>query len=177
MAIIRGIDHRPQHLQAIGLATVYHTLLQYELADGLMILLAVSRSHATLLASQLPFSKLVAVLSAAAHDSIQDETLRDECLALLKRASLAEEKRNQLVHSIWAVPLQLLFTDKVLRLKRKPAKSRTMSEQSEVLAAEDVQKIGAELRGVVDDFAYMWSRLSTSAQQGHAADGHPSGRQ
>src|SRR5438552_18941387 len=108
MAIIRGIDHRPEHLQAIGLATVYHTLLQYELAAGLMILLSVSRGHATLLASQLPFGKLLAVLSAAAHDSVRDEPLRDEFLALLKRASSAEEKRNQLVHSIWAVPLQLL---------------------------------------------------------------------
>ena len=95
---------------------------------------------------------------------------------MLKRASVTEEKRNQLVHSIWAVPLKLLFTDKVLRLKPKASKSGRMSEQSEVLAADAVQKIAAELRAIVDSFAYMWPKLSTSAQQDEAADARARGR-
>lgn len=150
---------------------VYHTLLQYDLGEFLVELLRVTGSHARLLASQMAFGKLLVVLSTASHDAIADPELRAEFLALLKRAGTADEMRNRLVHSIWAVPLQLLFSEDVLRLKPKAARARPYSEPHEVVTPSAVQENAAALRQLVDDVAYYRSRFVEAAQLDAGSDG------
>lgn len=169
MAILRGIDRRAEHLQAIGKVAVYHTYLQYELATGLEALLGVSSEHAELLASELSFRKLLAVLSEAAHGSISDERLLSELVELLKRAGDAEETRNRCVHSVWAVSLDLLFSDSVLRQKPKASRRGPLSVQTEVVDVQTIQSTAEELKILLDDCAHFWPKLNATASQGSAA--------
>ena len=163
MAILRGIDQLPEHFQAIGKTAVYHALLQHELAGGLQRCLNVTPSHAELLSSQLTFRKLLDVLASAAHDSIPNEALRADFLALLDRARSADEKRNGYIHSIWHVPLQLLFTGKAARSRLTVKPKQAPEYSTEVVDVDAVRALGNELHSLTDEFAYLWSRFPTSA--------------
>ena len=104
----------------------------------------------------MPFGKTLRLLEGVAKERITDPVLFGAFKDLLRRAGKADEKRNQLVHSLWAVPLGLLFAKEAVRLKPSP----NNIDHAEASGPKEVTMAAQELRAVVDDFAYFWPKFS-----------------
>jgi hypothetical protein len=156
MGVLRPIAGKTDLLRAIGLVSVYHSLVQHELGDLLAVLLSVPTRHAQFLSSQVPFKKICAIIKGLALERMTDPVLSDELDVLLGRADRVDAARNGLLHSVWGVPLDLLFEKGAVRMKPKPQDM----EHYEVCTPESVEKVADDLRAVADAIAYFWPKLS-----------------
>lgn len=158
MGIIRPIAGKTEFLQAIGLVSVFHSTLQFELAEVLKVLLRVPSRDARFLVSMMSFKNCCGTIQGLVADRVVPEEIRQELKKLLARAQRADEARNRVLHSEWGVSLGLLFSKEAVRSKPKPGDL----DHHEVQSPEDIGKLAEEIRGVVDALASFWPRLQTS---------------
>jgi hypothetical protein len=68
-----------------------------------MNLISIDMKIGVIIASQLSFSRLCDLFSCFFQETVSDENAHSELNNILKRAAEAEEKRNAILHSAWAV--------------------------------------------------------------------------
>ena len=90
------------HLKAIGDITVSFALLEFQIQNLIGSLIYEHQRIGQIITAELSFKNLRALLISLyleRHGEDEDfNNLRD----FMKRAGQAEEKRNQIIHSVWA---------------------------------------------------------------------------
>src|SRR2546428_8736610 len=93
---------RDDHLKAIGQITVNFTLLESQLQFLVWTLIGPDQRLGQTITAELSFRAVQTVAgSVFRHRYVHSEKI-DELSNLLKRVSQVAEKRNQIIHSLWA---------------------------------------------------------------------------
>lgn len=161
--IIQGVALKNEHLRAIGLITVNASLVEYELAQGVPALLGLTAEHGQLITAELPYRRLVdLVLSAYRHVS-DDVAGYEELKQLITRATQAVSKRDQVVHSPWGAPIQLVGTDGLLRSKVTAKQRSGLKVDAEVVTVAELESLATELYDVSHAIQEFWNGYEESA--------------
>lgn len=109
---IRTTAVQPEFLEEIGRAVANFALLEYELFLLIHGLLGTEVEISRIITSELFFRNLLD-LSTSLIKQIHGDSIVQKYKDILKTITEAEKKRNLIVHSIWAVPLNMLFALKL----------------------------------------------------------------
>src|SRR5205809_6253592 len=93
----------PDHLRAIGDITVNFALLESSLSTFVSQLIGADQRLGQIITTELSFRNLIALASSFNRFREVAPASVATCEALLNRALKAEERRNAVVHSMWAV--------------------------------------------------------------------------
>jgi hypothetical protein len=112
-----------------------------------------------IIASQLPFGKLTAVLAAIFRYRVKDPTLVDRCDSLLKEGQQLEQQRNTYIHSFydWREISGERITYERIKNRIKPGKG--FSPDYEMLDTEKVGKISEQFRILIAGIDLFFEEL------------------
>jgi hypothetical protein len=127
-----------QHLQAIGLVTVNFAKLENAIEWFIWSLIGQDEGIGLIITTELSFKNLVALLSSLSRVKIANAEVLAELDRALKQALQADEKRNIILHSLWA---QGQTRDTVTRIKKTAKLSKGLQHQVEEMTAEDITSI------------------------------------
>jgi hypothetical protein len=144
------------YLAEIGRIAANFAILENDLSSGIGQLLALDETDEKIVTAELSFRGKMNLFDSLYRERISDEPLRDELVRVIKILGHAEEKRNQILHSTWAVevdasipmsPLGVLSTntDEVMRIKRTAKQGKGLKEQGEIMTTFDLKNIADEI--------------------------------
>ena len=123
-----------KQLKALGRITVNFQSCELWISFLTWQLMGAGQDVGRVLTSQLPFNRLCQVCLALFDIRETDSDLRARLSELVNRAQKAEERRNALVHSVWASPESPNDTSS-MRLKFSVRKGKFHVIQEDVDAA------------------------------------------
>lgn len=143
-----------KHLAEIGRVTVQFALLEFHIRELVHWLLDRPSNVAAVITSELSFRNLYQLASALIKE--RSPELSAEFRLILKAVSMAEDRRNQISHSLWgsgggAVAVRTKYSAKVgrgLHLAREEMTAEDIFQVSALVsvAAYDVESFHASLR-------------------------------
>jgi hypothetical protein len=125
----------PEHLRAIGQVTVNFAILES----------VISFFIGRMISTDQMLGNLVGLLSSIYKYKVNDKGRVAELERLLNRALYAEEQRNIVTHSSWAVGDK---AETITRFKATAKKVKGLTHQFEQMTVEDLDRI-ADLAGDV----------------------------
>jgi hypothetical protein len=139
---ISDIDSCDDHLKVIGLVTVNFSLLENELAFDIHVLLGLDHRTSQIITAELRFKGLLDLFSSLCINKMKNETASTELKELVKKVYQVEQKRNSIIHSLWAVGNT---GDTITRFKQTAKSSKGLHFQYEQVTVEKLQKIADEI--------------------------------
>ncbi|MDQ1636829.1 MAG: hypothetical protein QOF62_168 [Pyrinomonadaceae bacterium] len=158
---------KKDHLQAIGLITVNFAMLEMTIAGGLWLLLGSEQKKGQIITAELSFKNLVALFSSLYRDSTDDSNKLEELESLIKRIMRAEEKRNIISHSLWAIGDSHAT---ITRIKTTAKISKGLKHTFEQFTVADLEEIADEMSDTAADFqTFYMTDLRAQAQAAAAS--------
>ena len=143
-----------EHLKHIGDITVSFALLESVLQHVAKYLLGTEQHIATVVTAELSFKALRAVtVSLYLQRYSADEDL-EKFRALMTRAAQAEDRRNQITHSLW---LGAVDPRSVTRHKTTAKERHGMKFQWEEISAAALAGFAHEIKALALDIQNFWA--------------------
>jgi hypothetical protein len=106
-----------------------------------------------IITSQLSFKAVLDLFSSLYHHRFNDAVEDKELSEFLGQCNMAEERRNQIIHSNWRPDTE----GGKGAIRTKFTARRSLKSQQQVLSKEDLQKEAEDLRALRDTFFKMWA--------------------
>jgi hypothetical protein len=148
------------HLRAIGRITVLLEYLQSEMLFWTWELIDAGQVIGQVVTAGSSFKATVRTLGALGKERLRMEDHERLC-ALLKNAERHEERRNQIVHSIWAGG-----GEAPMRLKRRASVRGLVIESNERLTAKQIDAIADQIEQTFISVQGFFVRLLTHDRPG-----------
>jgi hypothetical protein len=137
-----------EHLTHIGDVTVSFAMLEMQLQGLAHSLLGSEQRLGQIVTAELSFRALRALtVSLFLQRNGQDEHL-ESFRALIKRAAIAEEQRNQIVHSVWGAGRD---AGTITRIKATAKERHGIRFQFEGVSAEQLAAFAQEIKVLAGD--------------------------
>ncbi len=150
-----------EHLKAIGDITVSFALLESTIQTLAQSLLGAGQRLGQIVTAEVSFTALRALtVSLYLQRNGNDEHL-DEFRALIKRAADAEEKRNQITHSVWAAGRKVGCITRTKTTAKERHGIRTLFED---VSSDHLTAIAQELKVLSHDIQNFWISLIKSGK-------------
>lgn len=143
-------------LARIGDITVSFALLESTVQTLVLTLIAGDQRIGQIIAAELPFRNLRALAVSLYKERHGEETGFATLAELMNRAAKLEEKRNQIVHSTWAVGAT---ADTVTRIKTTAKERSGLRFQFVQVAEQDVADVASDIKGLAADVELFWLHL------------------
>lgn len=150
--VISSVSTRENHLKAIGLITVNFAILENEIAFAIWFLLGLDQQVGQIITAEQSFKNLAALFSSLYRNKTNDPKAIEELNKLMKKVTQVEEKRNKIMHSVWAEGDTHVS---ITRFKTTAKISKGLTNQFEQITVEDLNKIAdeiAEAAGEIQEF-------------------------
>jgi hypothetical protein len=158
--LISDISSRDEHLKAIGLITVNFALLENQIAFAIWFLIGLDQQTGQIITAELSLKGLVALFCSLYRNKTNDPSAINELNDLMKKVTQAEEKRNVIMHSVWAAG----DTEKTITRFKQTAKTKKgLQNQFEQMTVEKLNEIAneiAEAAAEVNEFVI--SKIATN---------------
>lgn len=139
-----------EHVKSIGKIVVIFAVLEFTISSCIHRLIgAIGTDHPVgeIITAELSFSQKVTLLSSLYKFRLNDTEKLTELEKLLRRVALAEEKRNAVIHSIWASGDT---RDTATRIKTTAKRKQGLKFQFQKLSVEELD----EIADFIDEVAY-----------------------
>ena len=163
-----GISQKKEHLELIGLISVNFALLELALATGIWMALGVDQRRGQIITSELSFKKLLALFSSLYQERSLTEEASQKLDLIIKTAIQAEEKRNVIVHSLWA---EGSSESTITRTKTTAKASKGLRLQLEQVSIEDLRQIANQIAEAGYEIQFFWLSLFRPTEPPNPADG------
>jgi hypothetical protein len=145
-----------EHLMQIGDITVSFALLEFVMKSIVGNLLSKDIQIGEIITSEMPFKGIrVLALSLYIKKYGKDEEYNN-LNRLMKLTSKIEERRNQIMHSMWAVGKD---TNHIVRIKSSSKESKGLQYKVEEMSEMDLKATAIEIQGVAGDLSRFWLTL------------------
>lgn len=134
-------------LRAIGRITVNFNLVESTLASAIWVLLAVDQFTGQRVTAGLSFRGRLDLFRSLSDLKLAGTTVHDGALDLVKQLDRLENRRNQVLHSVWASGAG---PDDVTRIKFNFKGGKFAISAPEDLSASDLDAFADELAEVFD---------------------------
>ena len=140
-----------EHLRLIGLITVNFSWLETVISMGIWKLLGYERQQdiGNIVTSELSFRNLMALLSALSMYKLSNAKTNAELKKLLKKSAQAEEKRNLIMHSLYATREG---PEDVIRMKTTAKVYKGLKYHRERLTIDELSEIADFVAAVAFEF-------------------------
>lgn len=145
-----------EDLRAIGRITANFALLELMMSNCIWLLVSADARIGQIITAELSFRRLLVLFSSLYRHKASTPQAIDELDALLSRVVQAEEKRNQVTHSIWGAGHA---PGEVARIKATAKQRKGFRIQIEEMTTEDLHDIADFISKVATDVQQFWSRL------------------
>ena len=146
-----------KHHIEIGKVSTHFALLESYISNLIIIFLEKDQRIGQIITSNCSFQRLMDLLSSLAKYKLKDLNDLSDLEDLMKRANQVEQKRNSIVHSIYAAGTT---SDMITRLKMIAKQDRGFKFSSQDLTAEDIHLIAEEISKVAEDIQQFSIRIS-----------------
>ncbi len=151
--MVSGASHSKKHLEVIGLITVNFAMLESTIKSGIWELLTVDQLKGQIITAELSFKGLVALIASLFRNCTASKTRMEKLEQILKRLISAEEKRNVITHSVWAVGES---KETITRIKTTSKMKNGLKHQFQPYTVDDLDSIAEEIADVAADFQMFW---------------------
>ncbi|MFC3151283.1 hypothetical protein ACFOEK_09625 [Litoribrevibacter euphylliae] len=132
------------HLKSIGDITVSFALLEFQLQSLIRSQLNERQRIGQIITAELSFKGLKALLvSLYIERHGKDDADFEKLKTLINRAGQAEEKRNQITHSIWGAGKD---ADSITRIKTTAKEKHGIRSQFEDVSSGDLEAFAIEIK-------------------------------
>ncbi|KAA3609237.1 MAG: hypothetical protein DWQ05_22345 [Calditrichaeota bacterium] len=136
--------------KAIGKVSNYFSGLETYISSLIWILIGAGKDVGEIITSELSFHRLTALLRCLFLYRKSDSAEIERMDSILKRANDIEQRRNKVIHSLWAVNSQ---NDELLRVKTTAKYKTGLKYHFDRTNMEELQKL-------TDDIVYVISDIS-----------------
>jgi hypothetical protein len=148
-------SHQKEHLTAIGLITINFSMLESTIASGIWLLSGLDQKRGQIITAELSFRALVALFSSLYREQTNDSTKLEELDTLLRKAMSAEEKRNILSHSLWAIGTS---DQTISRIKTTAKMSKDLKHTFEQVTVDNLIQIADEIADAAGEIQFFYVR-------------------
>jgi hypothetical protein len=150
-----------EHLKNIGDITVSFALLESSVKTLASSLLGAGQRLGQIVTAELSFKAIRSLtVSLYLQRNGEDEQL-GQLRDLIKRAAAAEEKRNKIIHSLWAAGND---EDSITRMKITAKDRHGICFQFENVSVSQLLEFVGEIQMLAQDFQDFWISLSHSGK-------------
>jgi hypothetical protein len=137
-----------EHLKHIGDMTVSFAMLESVIQFFIGMLCADNQSIAQIVMAELSFNKLRALLISLYLERYGEDDDFKTLRSLMKRAAAAEERRNQIIHSVWAAGGD---ADTITRIKTTAKEKHGIRFHHENVSSENLSSFVIEIKGLASE--------------------------
>lgn len=154
-----------EHLKHIGDITVSFALLESCLQTLAQSLLGAGQRFGQIVTAEVSFKALRALTVSLYLERNGEDQNADQFRALIRRASDAEEKRNQITHSLWGAGQN---PASITRIKTTAKEKHGIRFHFENVTGEDLAGFAREIKVLSHDIQNFWVAL---IENGKATNG------
>jgi hypothetical protein len=148
-----GASGYKDHLHAIGLITINFAMLESTIASGVWFLSGLDQKKGQIITAELSFKGLVALFSSFYRQATNDSKKLEELEGLIKKVMRAEEKRNVISHSLWAVGNS---DETISRIKTTAKISKGLKHTFEQITVQSLTEIADEIADTAAEVQYFY---------------------
>lgn len=138
----------PDHLRVIGSIAVNFALLESTVSFFVWELIGTEQKVGQIVTAEISFRTLLDIFGSIYRHKVTDTNGLAEIDTLLARCGQAEEKRNAVMHSVWAVGHS---PSTVMRFKTTAKRKRGFDFKSQEMSVNDLDAIAEELAEAAGD--------------------------
>jgi hypothetical protein len=150
---ISSVSSKKEHLEAIGLITVNFAMLEREIQAGIEFLLGTDQLKAKIVTAELSFKNLLALFASLFRGLTATKEKISNLDVILKRLNIVEEKRNIIIHSLWAVGDS---DATITRIKTTSKQKNGLKHQFEQVTVEMLNEIAEEIAQLAVEFQQFY---------------------
>jgi hypothetical protein len=136
------------HLKAIGNITVSFALLESHIQSLIGSLIQEHQRIGQIITAELSFKNLRALLISFYLERHGEDDDFSKLREFMNRAGRAEEKRNQITHSVWAAGKD---KDHIIRIKTTAKEKHGIRFKFEQVSAEDLLTFAQDIRTLAEE--------------------------
>jgi len=137
-----------EHLKHIGDMTVSFALLESVIQFFIWILFDDDQRIGQIVTAELSFSRLRALLISLYLERFGDDGDCKTLRSLMQRASVVEQKRNKITHSVWGAGGD---TDTIMRIKTTAKEKHGIKFHHEKFSANDLSDFVVEIKELASE--------------------------
>jgi len=137
-----------EHLKHIGDITVSFAMLESVIQFFTWMLFADNQRIGQIVTSELSFNKLRALLISLYLERYREDDDFKTLRSLMQRAAAAEEKRNQITHSMWGAGGD---ADTITRIKTTAKEKHGFRFHDENISSEKLSSFVIEIKGLASE--------------------------
>jgi hypothetical protein len=146
-----------QHLKSIGDITVSFAMLESQIQMLIGSMLNERQRIGQIVTAELSFKNLKALLvSLFIERHGKDDEDYEQLKKLITRAGQAEEKRNQITHSVWGAGKD---ADSITRIKATAKEKHGIRFQFQDVSSDDLSALAIEIKVLAHDIQNYWMHL------------------
>jgi len=150
-----------KHLKSIGDITVSFAYLESVIQMFIGSLLNEHQRIGQVITAELSFRNLrTLAISLYVERHGKDEDF-DKLRAFMIRAAKVEDRRNQIIHSVWAAGKD---KDSITRIKATAKKKHGIQFHFEDVSADNLEKFAVEIKVLADELQRFWIALIESSK-------------
>ena len=131
------------HLKAIGDITVSFAMLESQIQNLIGSLIYEHQRVGQIITAELSFKNLRALLISLYLERHGEDNDFNNLRAFMKRAGQTEDKRNQIIHSLWAAGKD---KDHITRIKTTAKEKHGIRFKFEEVSAENLQEFAKDIK-------------------------------
>jgi len=142
---------KAETMQAIGLIAARFSLLELTVSALIWTLIGTHQRIGRLVTGRLSFSQLLTLLQLLNNETVEDEDHQRRIKEAISRARKANDRRNEIVHSVWA-----FAEDPSAITRMKLAVTETKFDfQAEGLTVKQLRAFATRIQKLSDDFIQL----------------------
>jgi hypothetical protein len=139
----------PEHLTQLGDITVSFALLESALKYIVWSLISNDQMIGQIITAEIPFKSIRALaISLYIHKKGKDNQGYIKLKELMSLASNIEERRNQIIHSVWGAGKDV---NHITRIKTSAKESKGLQHNFEEISIEYLKKFSNEIKQVAEN--------------------------
>lgn len=156
-----------KHLKSIGDITVSFAMLESQLQILVGSLLNERQRIGQIVTAELSFKNIKALLMSLyiERHSKEDEDFQ-KLKELVNKAGQIEEKRNQIIHSVWGTGKD---ADSITRIKTTAKEKHGIQFRFENVSSSNLEEFAIEIKSLAHEISYFWIHLM---ENGKAINDH-----
>jgi hypothetical protein len=148
-----------EHLRHIGDMTVSFSLLESVVQQLTGYLVSEQQRIGQIVTAELSFRSLRALAVSLYLERYGEDARYSTLSELMKRAATLEDRRNQIIHSVWAIKGRDREPNTVTRMKRTAKIQRGLRFQSEDFRPDDIADVASDMKKLAQDILDFSTRL------------------
>ncbi len=156
------LELRDASLVELGRITARFATLEFMTGNLVSWLVGPNDDAGRVIVSAMPFRRRLDVIDSLVRLSTDEPELLEQTKATLRQATLAEDRRNSFMHSMWCEQSETLEGEPTTcagRLKFTARRGKGLRQQVETLLPSQMREIADEILSAFESLSDLWFAL------------------